>query len=133
MSRSDSPPIAGTSDPLVTLASSTGRSAKSTTKRKTLAPLWKESFSLPADFGGPADFGAGAAASTESDASGCKLELTIFAGKDLVAKDGGMFSKATSDPWSGKQQSERCEIQIPQVSWGLCPSGLRYLSLTQWK
>ena len=99
MSRSDSPPIAGTSDPLVTLASSTGRSAKSTTKRKTLAPLWKESFSLPADFGGPADFGAGAAASTESDASGCKLELTIFAGKDLVAKDGGMFSKATSGPF----------------------------------
>ena len=40
----------------------------------------------------------GAGASVGDIVSG-ELNLTIVAGKDLVAKDGGMFSKASSDPF----------------------------------
>jgi hypothetical protein len=42
--------------------------------------------------------GAGASASLKSIVS-AELDLTVVAGRDLIGKDGGMFSKATSDPF----------------------------------
>ena len=43
--------------------------------------------------------GASAAASFPSDLVGGELDITIVEGKDLVAKDGGLFTKASSDPF----------------------------------
>ena len=46
--------------------------------------------------------GAGASAqwgALPNDVIGGELDVTIFAGRDLVAKDGGMFTKANSDPF----------------------------------
>ena len=63
----------------------------------------------------------GAGASVPSDVAACELELTIVAGKDLIAKDGGMFSKATSDPFVKATIGHMVLGQTPHVENNLNP------------
>ena len=63
----------------------------------------------------------GAGASVPSDVAACELELTIVAGKDLIAKDGGMFSKATSDPFVKASIGRMVLGQTPHVENSLNP------------
>ena len=63
----------------------------------------------------------GAGASVPSDVAACELELTIVAGKDLIAKDGGMFSKATSDPFVKATIGHMVLGQTPHVENSLNP------------
>ena len=69
--------------------------------------------------------GAGASAqwgSVPSDVTGGEIDLIVRAGRNLVAKDGGMFTKANSDPFvnvilgGNKVRAVGCMICTPTLA-----------------